>query len=138
MINVSAASIRRPLPAILGFALATLGGLLAFRDMGIADFPDIDIPIVRVQVAYAGASPGQLETEVTRKVEDAIANLQGIDKLTSTVMDGSSTTVIEFELERDIDAALAEVRDAVSRIRSDLPQDINEPTISEVNVAAAT
>ncbi|MGA1577370.1 MAG: efflux RND transporter permease subunit [Steroidobacteraceae bacterium] len=135
MINVSAASIRRPLPAILAFALATIGGLLAFRDMGVADFPDIDIPIVRVKVTYAGASPGQLETEVTRKVEDAIANLQGIDKLTSTVMDGASTTVIEFELERDIDAALAEVRDAISRIRSDLPQDINEPNISQVNIA---
>lgn len=135
MMNVSAASIRRPLPAILAFALATVGGLLAFRDMGIADFPDIDIPIVRVQVTYSGASPGQLETEVTRKVEDAIANLQGIDKLTSKVMDGASTTVIEFELERDIDAALAEVRDAISRIRSDLPQDINEPNISQVNIA---
>jgi multidrug efflux pump subunit AcrB len=133
--NVSAASIRRPLPAILGFMLATLGGLWAFGELGVADFPDIDVPIVRVQVGYAGATPAQLETEVTRKVEDTVASLQGIDKIISTVTDGSSVTVIEFELERDVDVALSEVRDAVNRIRTDLPQDITEPNVTRVNIA---
>jgi multidrug efflux pump subunit AcrB len=135
MINVSAASIRRPLPAVLGFALATFGGLWAYGKLGVADFPDIDVPIVRVQVGYAGATPSQLETEVTRKVEDTVATLPDIDKIISTISDGSSVTVIEFELEKDVDVALSEVRDAVTRIRTDLPQDIDEPAVSRVNIA---
>jgi multidrug efflux pump subunit AcrB len=106
--NVSAASIRRPLPAILAFVLATLGGLWAFGQLGIADFPDIDVPIVRVQVTLAGATPAQLETEVTRKVEDSLASLQGIEKVISTINDGSSVTLIEYELEKDVDVALSE------------------------------
>jgi multidrug efflux pump subunit AcrB len=133
--NVSAASIRRPLPAILAFVLATLGGLWAFGQLGIADFPDIDVPIVRVQVTLAGATPAQLETEVTRKIEDSLASLQGIEKVISTINDGSSVTLIEYELEKDVDVALSEVRDAVTRIRADLPQDVNEPIVARVNIA---
>jgi len=133
--NVSAASIKRPLPAILAFVLATLGGFWAFHQLGVAEFPDIDVPIVRVQIGYAGATPAQLETEVTRKVEDAVAGLQDIDKIISTINDGSSVTTIQFKLGKDVDVALNEVRDAVTRTRADLPQDINEPIVSRLNIA---
>src|SRR3954462_14644646 len=117
--NVSAWSIRNPIPAILLFILLTLAGVMAFRAMKIQNFPDIDLPTVTVVAALPGASPSQLETEVARKLENSIATVQRIKHIYTKVQDGPPRfTVVSF-LENPAQESVAEVRDAVSRIRSD-------------------
>src|SRR5690606_16410510 len=101
----------------------------------VIDMPEIDFPAVTVTVTYPGVQPSQLETEITRKIEDSVASVLGIRHMDSTVSAGMSFTRIDFELDRDINEALDDVRDAVSRIRSDLPADANEPVISRINIS---
>ena len=133
--NFSAWSIRKPLPAILIFLLLTALGLVGFSRLAVSQFPDLTLPTVTVTVTLPGASPTTMESQVTRKVEDAVASVPEIDDLVSTVNEGVSVTRIAFELGRDSTPALDEVRDAVDRIRSALPRDIEEPVVSRENVA---
>jgi multidrug efflux pump subunit AcrB len=137
-VNLSLWGIRNPLPAALLFAVLAIVGLYGFRQLPIATLPDIALPTIQVAVTLPGATPSQLETEVTRKVENAVASIADIDKIVSAVSEGSSVTRIEFELGRDLDAALDEVRDAVSRIRTDLPTDIDEPIVNRINLIGGT
>ncbi len=137
-INFSAWSINRPLPAILLFILLGIVGLVGFQQLAVSRFPDIAYPGVTVSVALPGATPNQLETEVTRKIEDSIATLPQVNKLVSTVVEGNSTTFVEFKLSKDLGDALDEVRDAVTRIRTDLPQDIQEPVVAKIEVVGGT
>jgi multidrug efflux pump subunit AcrB len=130
--NLSGWSIRNPVPVIVLFLVLTLGGLLAFGQLGIDENPNIDFPAVTVTVTQTGAGPEELETQVTKKVEDTVAGLGNIDEIRSTVRDGSSTTVISFVLGTDVDRATNDVRDAVTRIRQDLPSSIQEPVIQRL------
>ena len=129
MFNISAWSIKRPVPTLVLFLVLTVAGLVAFGQLGVDANPNIDVPAVLVEVRQTGAGPAELETQVTRKVEDAVAGLGDIDQLTSTVSDGLSTTVISFDLGVDTEQATNDVRDAVTRIRQDLPQDAQEPLV---------
>ncbi len=131
-LNVSAWAIDRPVPALMLFMLLTLAGLLGFQRLAVQDFPDIELPSVTVTVSLPGATPSQLETEVTRKVEDAVASLGKVEHITSTLTEGASSTLIEFSLEKDGREALDEVRDAVGRIRTQLPADVREPQVAKV------
>ena len=115
MINVSAWAIRRPLPALMIFFVLCVAGLWGFWKLPVARFPDIAFPMVTVTVPQPGASPSQLETEVTRRVEDQVATLSGVKRVISTVTEGASTTVIEFELETPLETALDDTRAAVAR-----------------------
>jgi multidrug efflux pump subunit AcrB len=135
--NMVTWSIHRPVPVMVLFAALTLAGIVGFTKLGVQDRPDMDIPTVTVTVNYPGVPPSQLETEVTRKIEDSVASATGIDHIRSTVTEGLSTTVIEFELERDVNEAVDDVRDAVTRIRSNLPAEIEEPIISRVTTAGS-
>ncbi len=137
-INVSAWSIHRPLPAILIFILLAAAGLIGFHKLAVSRFPDIAFPGVTVQVILPGATPNQLETEVTRKIEDSVASLPQINKLISTVIEGVSTTYIEFRIGRDVNEALDEVRDAVTRVRSDLPQEVEEPIVQKITITGGS
>jgi multidrug efflux pump subunit AcrB len=119
--NVSAWSIRNPIPAVLLFLLLTLAGLLAFKAMRIQQFMDIDLPTVTVTATLPGAAPAQMETEVARKIENAVATLQGIKHIYTKVQDGTALVTVEFRIEKPSQEALDDVRDAVSRIRADLP-----------------
>ncbi len=136
--NLSLWGIRNPLPAALLFVVLCVAGLWGWRQLPISTLPDIALPEIRVTVNLAGASPSQLETEVTRRVEDAVASIPGIDKLRSIVNEGTSVTRIEFEIGRDVSEALDEVRDAVMRIRPQLPGDIDEPQIVRVSIVGPT
>ncbi len=128
-------SIRNPVPVIMLFIGLTIAGLVSFPRLGVLDRPDIEFPAVIVTVTYPGVAPTQMESEVTRKVEDAVATLAGIEQMTSTVDEGASTTRIEFRFGTDLSAALDDVRDAMTRIRQDLPSDANEPIVSRVTTA---
>ncbi|MDB5367364.1 MAG: AcrB [Rhodospirillales bacterium] len=131
--NISAVAIKHPIPPVVLFIILTLAGLLAFLTMDITQNPDIDVPIVNVYVNRPSAAPSELETQITRKVEDAIATVQNIKRIRSSVTDGRSSTTVEFEIGTNIDRATNDVRDAVARIRQDLPQDIYEPQVQRVN-----
>ena len=135
--NVSAWSIRNPIPAILLFVMLTLLGVMAFRAMKVQQFMDVDLPTVVVTASLPGTAPAQMETEVARKIENAVATLQGIKHIYTKVQDGMATVTIEFRLEKPTQEAVDDVRDAVSRIRSDLPGDLRDPVISKVNLSGA-
>ncbi len=135
--NVSSWSIRNPIPAILFFLLLTLAGIMAFKAMKIQQFMDIDLPMVTVTASLPGAAPAQMETEVGRKIENSVATLQGIKHIYTKVQDGTVIVTVEFRLEKPTQEAVDDVRDAVSRIRADLPGDLKDPVISKVNLAGA-
>jgi multidrug efflux pump subunit AcrB len=135
--NVSAWSIRNPIPGVLLFIMLTLGGLMAFKAMKIQNFPDIDLPTVTVSAALPGASPAQLETEVARKLENSIATLQGLKHIYTTVQDGSAIVTAEFRLEKPTQEAVDDVRAAVARVRSDLPGDLRDPVITKMELSGA-
>ena len=133
--NVSAWSIRNPIPAVLLFIMLTLTGLAAFKAMKIQNMPDIDLPMVIVSASLPGAAPAQMETEIARKIENSVASLQGIKHIYTLIQDGSATITVEFRLEKPTQEALDDVRDAVARIRSDLPGDMRDPVITKSNLA---
>ncbi|WP_071515713.1 efflux RND transporter permease subunit [Geitlerinema sp. PCC 9228] len=133
--HISSASIRRPIPTIVLFLILAIGGLFSFNQLGIDSNPNIDLPVVSVTVTQPGASPSELETQVTKPVEDAVAGLGDIDRLTSTVNDSVSNTRIEFELGTDSDRATNDVRNAIAQIRQELPADIEEPVVQRVEFA---
>jgi multidrug efflux pump subunit AcrB len=134
-VNFSSLSIRNPIPAVLLFILLTLAGVLSFRAMGVQDFPDIELPIVTVDASLPGSAPAQLETEVARKLENAVATLQGVKNLYTKILDGQVSLTIEFVLEKDSSDAVNEVRDAISRVRADLPADLRDPAVSKATTA---
>ncbi len=133
--NFSAWSIRNPIAPILAFALLLILGMRSFYALPITQFPTIDVPVVSVAVAQSGAAPAELETQVTREVEDAVAGITGVDNITSTVTDGLSTTVVEFRIEVPTDEAVQDVKDAIDGIEGDLPADAETPTVTKVDVA---
>ena len=134
--NISGASIRNPIPSLVLFTVLIVLGIFAFRAIPITNSPNIDIPFVVVSITQSGASPAELETQVTKKVEDAVASVTGVKHITSTVTDGASTTEIELRLEISSDRALNDVRDAMSKIRTDLPHTIDEPVIERVDFSS--
>ncbi len=133
--NFSTWAINRPVPVIVLFVALTVAGIVGLNKLGIQDRPDLDIPTVTVTVNYPGVPPTQLETEVTRKIEDSIATVNGIDHIHSTITDGSSLTTIEFQLDRDTQQAVDDVRDAVNRVRTTLPTEMEDPIISRITTA---
>ncbi|MFK3692319.1 efflux RND transporter permease subunit [Agrobacterium tumefaciens] len=132
--NFSAWSIRNPIAPLLGFAVLMMLGLQAFNTLPITRFPNIDVPVVAVTVTQSGASPSELEMQVTKEIEDAVAAISGVDEIQSTVVDGQSTTTVVFRIEKPTEEAVQDTKDAIDKIRSDLPADIEEPIVSKIDV----
>jgi multidrug efflux pump subunit AcrB len=128
-------AIRNPVPVAMLFVILTVAGLFAFRRLDIQDRPDIAFPYITVSMSYAGTPPDQLETEITRKIEDTLANVVGVTHITSNVSLGSSITTVEFDIGTDLSQAVDDVRDAVTRVRSSLPGDALEPVISRATTS---
>ncbi|KGM30028.1 efflux RND transporter permease subunit, partial [Inquilinus limosus] len=132
--GLSSWSIRRPIPVLVLFAVLTLAGWWSFLRLPVNANPKVEFPIVTVTVTQAGAAPSELESQVTRRIEGAVAGLAGARHITSTIADGTSSTTVEFRIGIDPDRATTDVRDAVTNIRSDLPQGIEEPIIARLDV----
>jgi hydrophobe/amphiphile efflux-1 (HAE1) family protein len=133
-LNISAWSIRQPVPALVLFLVLITLGYVSFGELPITRFPNIDVPIVQVRVYQAGAAPSELEVQVTKKIEDAIAGVNGVKHQTSAITEGSSITTIEFRLETNQDRAVNDVKDAIARVRAELPRTIDEPIITRIEV----
>ncbi|RYE00950.1 MAG: efflux RND transporter permease subunit [Sphingomonadales bacterium] len=132
MRNISAWAIKNPIPPIVMFIALTIAGLIAFARMDINNMPDISFPGVHVEITQPGAAPTEMETQITRKVEAAVSSIGNVKSITSYVTEGTSGTNIEFQLGTPVDRAVNDVRDAVAKIRSDLPEGILEPQVSRI------
>ena len=132
--NFSAWSIRNPIAPLLAFFMLLLLGWQSFNTLPITRFPNIDVPLVAVTVAQSGAAPAEMETQVTKQIEDAVAGITGVKNIISTVTDGISTTAIEFRMEIPTDKAVQDTKDAIDQIRGDLPGDIEAPIVARIDV----
>ncbi|MBI1250915.1 MAG: multidrug transporter AcrB [Alphaproteobacteria bacterium] len=129
--TLSELSVRRPVLATVFSLLIIAFGLIAFTRLPLRELPDIDPPIVSVDVTYRGASAQVVETQVVRIIEDQLSGIEGIDLIRSTSRDGRGSVTVDFELSRDLEAATNDVRNAVSRARGNLPADIEEPVVQK-------
>ncbi len=128
---LSDTSVRRPVFATVISLLLVAFGVLSFFQLPLRELPDVDPPIVSVETIYRGASSNVVETRITQMVEDSISGLEGVDTISSTSRDGRSDVVIQFHLDRDIEAAANDVRSAVARITEQLPDDADLPEVSK-------
>ena len=134
--KLSTMSIKRPVFASVMSFTILLFGIVAFLRLPVREYPDIDPPIISVTTLYRGASPAVVETEITNVLEEQFATLEGVKTMTSSSREQGSVITIEFELNRNVDEAANDVRDRVSRVRSTLPREIDDPVISKVDVNA--
>ncbi len=132
--NISAWAIRTPVPSLVLFMVLIALGIFSFNRLPITRFPNIDVPIVSITIIQPGAAPSELETQITKRVEDAVAGIIGVKHTTSNIVEGSATTLIEFQLGTPIDRAVNDAKDAIARIRSELPQSIEEPIIQRIDI----
>jgi multidrug efflux pump subunit AcrB len=133
--NISAWSIRNPVPSLVLFMFLTLAGLVSFMRMDVQGDPDIDFPIVWISISQPGAAPAEIETQITQRVEAAVRSISGIDELNSTVVEGNSQTVVQLDIGTPIDRAVNDIRDAITQIRGNLPDGILEPQVGRADTA---
>ena len=127
-------SIKRPVMMSMFLIVFLLFGTLAFLNMPLDLMPDIDVPYVAVQTQYAGAGPREIETQITKKIEDAVSSVSKIDQMTSFSMEGFSFVIIKFEMDKDADIANQEVKDKVDAMLNDLPDDAERPTVEKIDL----
>jgi len=132
--NISAWSIRNPLPSVVFSIILLVLGWVSFTKLAVTRLPSADIPVISVAVSQFGAAPAELESQVTKTIEDGVSGVEGVRHISSSITDGLSVTTIQFALETNTDRALNDVKDAVTRVRSNLPQNVNEPLIQRVDV----
>ncbi len=134
--TLSDLSVRRPVLATVLSLIIIAFGLIAFTTLPLRELPDVDRPIVSVNTSYPGASAQVVENQITRVIEDQLSGIDGIDVIGATSRDGRSSINIEFTLDRDIEDAANDVRNAVSRARGQLPADVDEPVIRKADADA--
>lgn len=132
--NISAWSIRNPVPPLVLFAALLIAGMVSFSRMQVSQNPDIDFPAALINISQPGAAPSELETQVTRKVEAAVRNINGVDEINSSAHEGYSVTTVQFAIGTPIDRAVEDIRSAVQQIRSDLPEGILEPQVQRIDI----
>lgn len=130
---ISDVAVKRPVFAIVLSLLLALLGIMAFLQLPVREYPDIDPPIVSIDVNYRGASAEIVEKKITQPIEDAVAGVEGIEKMTSSSEDGESDITLEFSLDRDVDSAANDVRDRVSRMADNLPEGADPPEIQKAD-----
>lgn len=135
--SLSDLCIKRPVLATVMSLVIVFAGLIAYFRLPVREYPDIDPPVVTITTVYPGANSKVIETEITDLIEEEVSAIEGVKTLVSTSRDQVSSIVIEFVLERDIDVAAQDVRDKVSRIRSRLPENVDEPIIAKTDADAS-
>lgn len=135
--GISGLFIRRPVTTVMFSLVLIVLGLIGYSRMGVDMYPDVDFPYVTVQTTLQGSSPEEIETSITKEVEEAVNVISGIDTMTSQTMEGASFVMIKFDLEKDPDVAAQEVRDNVNKIEKDLPDGIDSPVISKLDIGAS-
>jgi hydrophobic/amphiphilic exporter-1 (mainly G- bacteria), HAE1 family len=135
--TISDVSIKRPVfTAMVSLGIIVLG-ILGYSRLGVNLFPDVTFPVVTVTTIYPGASPAEIESQVTERVEDAVVSLPGIQRIHSWTRDSVSNVVVFFELDVDIVEAATQVRERVAQIRGELPREVEDPTVARLDVGAA-
>jgi len=129
-------AINRPITTLMYVVTLVIFGLMSFKAMPSALFPNVDFPIVTVQTVYPGAEASTVESEVTDKIEEAVSRIGGVDSITSTSSEGVSVIIVKFFLERDIDEATNDVRDKVSAVV--LSKDVKTPLVSKLDIGSAS
>ena len=132
--DISAWSIRNPVIPLVFFTGLLFAGIVSFLRMDVTNNPDVDFPAVRVTIAQPGASPTEIENQITQRVESALRSINGVNSIQSTASEGSSNTFVEFEIGTDLIEAVNEVETAVDSVRGSLPDGILEPRVGKVNV----
>ena len=133
---LSDTAIRRPIFTIMAMSALVLFGYLGYRALGINQFPNVDFPTVSVSTILPGASPEVVESAVTDVIENELSSIEGIKHITSTSALGVSQISVEFELGRDIDLAAQDVRDKVALAEASLPNDVEPPVVSKLDISA--
>ena len=126
-------SIRRPVFAWMLMSGLIIFGGISFVRMGVSQLPDVDFPVVSVSVTLDGAAPAVMETDVVDPIEDAVMSVQGVKSVSSTARNGAATISVEFDLSRQIDAALQEVQTKVAQAQRLLPRAMDPPVITKTN-----
>ena len=134
--SLSHISIRRPVAMCCFIIMLVLLGANAYRKIGIDMLPKFDIPYVRVTTTYPGASPEEIEVEVARRIEDAVASLDGLKHITNVCMENVCSTTLEFQLGMNADLMMHEVREKLNTIADDFPADVETPELAKVDVTA--
>jgi hydrophobe/amphiphile efflux-1 (HAE1) family protein len=132
---ISCWSIRNPVPTIVLFLSLTIAGLYGFMQLRTNNMPDIDLPTVTVTVTQTGAAPSEMEMQVAQVIENAVASLEGVDDVSTSISEGSSVTTVEFTLDTDPETATNDVRNAVSSVQSSLPAAATAPVVTKVNAS---
>ncbi len=133
--NFATWSIYKPVPTLAFFLVMLVAGFYGFSRLPVTEMPNVDVPIVSIKIAQPGAAPAELSSQIIKPVEDAIANITGVDHIIATATDSMASIIINFTMETPTDRALSDVKDAVSGIRAKLPKTISEPIIKRVELA---
>ncbi|HWG72359.1 MAG TPA: efflux RND transporter permease subunit [Steroidobacteraceae bacterium] len=134
MRNISAWAIKHPVTPIVLFVVLFFLGVVAFIRLPVNLSPDVSFPLVNVNISQPGAAPTEMETQIAQKVEGSIASIGNVRNITTFIVEGEVTIYIEFLIGTPIDRAVTDVRDAVAKVRNDLPQGIYEPLVTRQNV----
>lgn len=134
---IAETAVRRPVLTTMVFSALVVFGLVAYQTIGMALYPDVDMPMVSVSVVYSGASPQTVETEVTEELEEALSTISGLKSMRSDTSEGVAQVFLEFDLGRDVDVAAQDVRDKIAAIRAELPVDSEAPVINKFDPDAA-
>ena len=130
--NISSWCIRNPVPPIVLFAGLLLAGIVAFMQMDVNNFPDIEFPAVEVTVSQPGAAPSEMENQITQRIEAAIRSVENVEEINSSLREGFSSTQVSFQIGTPLDRATDDVQTAIDQIRSDLPEGILEPQVQRM------
>jgi multidrug efflux pump subunit AcrB len=136
--DISAWSIRNPVIPLVFFTALLFAGIVSFLRMDVTNNPDVEFPAVIVSISQPGASPTEIENQITQRVESALRSLNGVNSIQSTAREGASQTVVDFQIGTDLIEAVNDVETAVSSIRGSLPDGILEPQVTKINTAGGS